>query len=538
MEPARPERDDHATLFLQEDSALRSGATPLPRGLPPDILEEAAQRLSYLSIATVVVSSVMFILLNFVIGRSEPQAFDLTAHLLLQAISLTIFALSRWGHVQPLRLLDLGVAYQVVLAFVGGLLINRRAWPEDAMIPSWSPIAVMVLLFPVFIPNTTRRMLLAAFVTAAMDPLTLFLWIHKGNVQPPLDSMILRFAPTAMAVLLVAFYAKLLRRLGDKVTKARRMGSYRLVERLGRGGMGEVWRAEHRFLARPAAVKLIRPEMLGAIGRSAIDAARRRFEREAQATAALQSPHTIVLYDFGTSRNGDFYYVMELLDGLNLDALVERFGPQPAARTAFILQQACESLHEAHTRGLVHRDVKPANLFLCRYAAQCDFVKVLDFGLVKVHRAGDGKLTQEGVATGTPAFMPPELARGVPDADARADLYALGCVGYWLLTGELLFEAETPMGMAIAHATNEPVPPSRRSEIEVPDALESLILSCLNKDPAGRPASALDLARTLEATQLVEAWSGERARQWWEHHLPEHSHEGREPAVAVESRPL
>jgi serine/threonine-protein kinase len=301
------------------------------------------------------------------------------------------------------------------------------------------------------------------------------------------------------------------------------MGSYELVERLGHGGMGEVWRAKHRMLARPAAIKLIRPEALGAHRESAAESVVRRFEREAQATAQLHSPHTIELYDFGVTRDGTFYYVMELLEGVDLEVLIQRFGPLPAERVVHLLLQACDSLADAHDAGLVHRDIKPANLYLCRRGLRYDFLKVLDFGLVKASWRDSGedtRLTTEGMAGGTPAYMAPEVALGNRQIDARVDLYALGCVGYWLLTGRTVFESQTAMQMALHHLHTAPVPPSRRSELPIPPALEGLVLACLEKDPERRPGSAEELSRALAACPTDAPWSQERARRWWETNLP------------------
>jgi serine/threonine-protein kinase len=292
---------------------------------------------------------------------------------------------------------------------------------------------------------------------------------------------------------------------------------------MGKGGKGEVWRARHRLLVRPAAVKLIRRDALRGLTTTTPDRVLRRFAREAQATAQLECPHSIQLYDFGTTRDGSFFYVMELLNGLDLETLVERFGPQPAERCVYLLRQACHSLEEAHSRGLLHRDIKPANIFCCRYGIELDWVKVLDFGLV--YGEGDTvsqtKLTAEGTVTGTPAFMAPEALMGDAALDARTDLYALGCVAYWLISGRMVFEAPSPMKLALMHVDKPPVPPSQVTELPVPPDLDRLILDLLAKRPADRPASAAYVSARLEAIRLDSPWTQERARAWWMSHLPE-----------------
>jgi serine/threonine-protein kinase len=310
--------------------------------------------------------------------------------------------------------------------------------------------------------------------------------------------------------------------LGAEVGRARALGSYELEEKLGEGGMGEVWRARHRMLARPAAIKLIRPSIMSGARPGASEAALRRFEREAQAIAQLRSPHTVELFDFGVAGDGTFYYVMELLDGLDADTLVRRFGPVPAERAVHILRQVCHSLSEAGSCGLVHRDVKPANIFLCRYGEEFDFVKVLDFGIVRGARDREDPgpvLSGDNLVQGTPAFMAPEQAMGRA-VDGRTDIYALGCVAFWLLTGEPVFPGNTPMSLLVDHAKSPPEPPSARTDRPIPPALDALVLDCLAKDPAGRPQSARELARRLEEWEGADGWTQEQAREWWDLHLP------------------
>lgn len=302
----------------------------------------------------------------------------------------------------------------------------------------------------------------------------------------------------------------------------RKVGSYELEERLGQGGMGEVWRARHHLLARRAAIKLVRPEALGGDPQTR-RVALSRFEREAQATASLRSPHTIDLYDFGISDTGAFYYVMELLVGRDMQSLVTDFGQLPPERVLYLLEQVCESLAEAHVAGLVHRDIKPSNIYVCREGLQCDFVKVLDFGLARDRRPEAVRLTMDTGEriTGTPAYMAPEVIMGATAIDPRVDIYALGCVAYFLLTGQLVFEGTTPMKTLLKHVEEAPVPPSQRAEIAVPPALDALILQCLEKDPDRRPKDAQAVLRLVRACRVSEAWTGDRAREWWEAHLPE-----------------
>jgi DNA-binding NtrC family response regulator len=296
------------------------------------------------------------------------------------------------------------------------------------------------------------------------------------------------------------------------------LGLYRLMEKLGEGGMGEVWRARHQLLARPCAVKVIRPDRLGESNR---DRTIERFRLEARAIARLSSPNTIRLFDFGVTETGSLYFVMELLEGLDLASLVQRFGPLPAERAIIVLQQACRSLGEAHAAGLLHRDIKPHNLHLCRLGLDFDVLKVLDFGLVKSLRESNADLTVDGILTGTPAYMPPERVQG-SDADERSDIYALGCVAYWMLTGQTVFAGD-PMAMMLHHVRTAPPPPSKAARGPVPEGLEQIVLSCLEKTPERRPSSALDLWKELGEVRVSTPWTAERAESWWREHLPAHA---------------
>ena len=300
------------------------------------------------------------------------------------------------------------------------------------------------------------------------------------------------------------------------------LGHYRLLEKLGEGGMGEVWRARHQLLARPCAIKLIRPELLGEAKR---EAATERFQLEARTIARLTSPNTVRLYDFGVSETGGLYFVMELLTGMDVASVVERFGPLPPERVVALVRQACRSLAEAHGAGVLHRDIKPHNLFLCRLGLEFDVVKVLDFGLVKTLDDSTVQITAEGILTGTPAYMPPERVLG-GTADERSDLYSLGCVAYWMLTGRTVFTGD-PMAVMIHHARTPPAPPSKITGHALPAGLEEIVLACLDKAPEKRPPSAIELWRQLGDVVLTASWSSERAEVWWREHLAELSRPSR-----------
>ena len=388
---------------------------------------------------------------------------------------------------------------------------------------SW--VAVWVVLFTVVVPTSPRRAVLTALASVSAVPVLIGLLIASGATSLRLSPAQYFFGlvfPYLLVVCMAYVGARVVYHLGTEVKRARELGSYYLEEKLGEGGMGEVWRARHRMLARPAAIKLIRPSLAGDGHAGVSEEAARRFEREAQVIARLRSPHTVELFDFGMADDGAFYYVMELLDGLDADSLLRRFGPTPPERAIYLLRQICHSLSEAQSHGLVHRDIKPANIFVCRYGEEYDFVKVLDFGIVGAAHGGadtNAVQTRENAVQGTPAFIAPEQAMGA-ELDGRADIYATGCVAYWLLTGQLVFTAENPMALVMQHIRAQPVPPSARTDRPVPRALDDLVLSCLAKDPAHRPQSARELSRRLAEVEGASAWTQERAREWWTTHQP------------------
>jgi hypothetical protein len=409
------------------------------------------------------------------------------------------------------------------------LIAAANAWAMPALPadspevgrPSW--IALLILIFAMIAPGVPRQMLVASLIAASFDPLAyVIVWLFGGPAPTTVGALILCW-PSYACAFVVVVPAKVLHRISRRLKEAQELGSYHLIEKLGHGGMGEVWRAEHRLLARDAAIKLVRPELIGARNDEEAQHVLRRFEREAQATAALNSPHTIQVFDFGITQEGTFYYVMELLAGRDLESLVREFGPLPAARTVYLLRQVCHSLADAHARGLVHRDIKPANIYVCRMGLDYDFAKVLDFGLVKIRKrstAADSLVTMDQGTTGTPAYMAPECILGDVDVDRRADVYALGCVAYFVLTGSLVFEADSSMKMLMQHLHAEPIRPSERSELPIPRELDDLIMACLQKDPALRPQNAGELLNLAYGCHCSDAWGQQEARRWWQAHLP------------------
>lgn len=429
-------------------------------------------------------------------------------------LNLGVFGITRVRSASPDMVLRLGLLHFSLIAFLLGLFRHSHPWPPGEAIRQWSPVAMWILLFGALVPIRPGAVLGWSLFAALMDPFALL--TSKGRIAPPSASEgILLMVSPFLAALIAYVASTFIYGLNERIATAREFGSYRLVEKLGQGGMAEVWRGHHQMLARPAAIKLIRPKVLELYGEKESARLVRLFEREVQSTAALRSPHTIEVYDFGVTRDGTFYYVMELLDGFDVQTLVERFGPQPSERVVHLLRQVCHSLREAHREHLVHRDMKPGNIYVCRYGADLDFAKVLDFGLVLDRRPTVEELDHQRGQIGTPAVMAPEQIRFEAPVDERTDIYALGCVAYWMLTGVRVFEAESRQDMLVMHAHQKPVPPSRRAKIEIPPGLEALVMQCLDKNPNLRPASAEDLSRRLDELGLESLWTEARREEWW-----------------------
>lgn len=380
----------------------------------------------------------------------------------------------------------------------------------DSMVLPW---VLLILVYGTYIPNAWRR---TAAVVGALAVVPVALGFFTTLTEPTLGASDLSSLAWSTGVWLgfavpIAIYgAHRIDTARQKELAARRLGQYRLVRKLGQGGMGEVYLAEHQLLRRPCAVKLIRPDRAGDL-RPLL-----RFEREVHAMASLAQANVAEVYDYGHTHDGTFYYVMEYLDGLDLDALVSRHGPVPPERAVHLLRQVCAALRAAHRAGLIHRDIKPGNILLCERGGTPDVVKLVDFGLVRElgGSTDDSKLTQDGAVVGTPLFMAPEQIAGAAELDARTDLYSVGVVAYFLLTGRNAFDRATVRQVFAAHLHEPPIPP-RTFNPDIPAELEALVLRCLAKPPTDRPADAEALEKALAACALRESWTEARATEWW-----------------------
>lgn len=375
---------------------------------------------------------------------------------------------------------------------------------------------LLMIVHGIFIPHRwqgTARVVLTMALAPAVTMIIFQSWHAELAAQVQelrsWENISMEILIVLVGALLATYASGILNALRTDVHEARKYGQYQLLDRIGGGGMGDVYLARHAMMKRPCAMKLIRAE-------SARDAtALQRFEREVQTTASLTHPNTIAIYDFGRTDDETFFYVMEYLPGLSMAELIGEHGPLPPGRVIYLLRQACRALSEAHAEGIIHRDLKPGNLFVTERGGECDFIKVLDFGLVKLTDDPDNsQLTADQVVSGTPHYMPPEQAAGERQLDGRTDLYALGAIGYHMLTGQPPFEGETSMAVLLAHASKPVVPPSE-IVADIPEDLEKIILRLLEKKCADRFVDMVELERALSQCAAVDQWDSQRAAIWW-----------------------
>jgi serine/threonine-protein kinase len=437
---------------------------------------------------------------------------------------------------RKLRIAEL-VIFGLPAAFF--LLLQHRVTLTDVargfMPPPMSFWPLLIFTYGMFIPNQWRR---ATLVIGAMALAPVLLVVGMAVAYPQVAAVmtvvdVMQHVLTlAVAAVAAVFGTHLINMLRREAFEAKRLGQYRLIAPLGAGGMGEVYLAEHHMLKRPCAVKLIRPEQAGDPQVLA------RFEREVQMTARLSHWNTVEIFDYGRTEDGTFFYVMEYLPGLSLEELLRRHGPVPAARVVHLLRQACQALREAHAIGLIHRDLKPGNVFAAERGGLYDVVKLLDFGLVKpLAEISSARLTHEGGISGTPLYMSPEQSRGHSDLDARSDIYSLGAVGYALLSGLPPFEGTNPLDVMIAHARDE-VRPLSWFQADVPADLERVVLRCLAKLPEERFQDADSLERALSECEAAGQWTQSDAADWWREHEPTTATEAEKSAAPTLPSPV
>jgi serine/threonine-protein kinase len=517
-----------APRAVQPDRSISSGCRS-------DLAAETCQLLRERLRAASLMLAVAFTLLllrNLWFNRTPHRLALLHGALVLLLAGNLWLLRGRWKPtLRQLRALELATFGAILAALIAGQSLGLQARIAMGLLDqtelriqfknSIIGTLLVILTYAVFIPNTWRRsvgIILLMTIAPLVAPLALGL-TDEGFRQAAREAWTVeRLSENGLFLALGAgiaiFGTYSINGCRDDEFRARWLNQYRLGEKLGAGGMGEVYLARHEMLRRPCAIKLIRP------GLSAKSRVLARFEREAQATARLSHWNTVDVYDYGRDEDGTFYYVMEYLPGLNLQTLVDRHGPLPPGRVIYLLRQACDALREAHEAGFVHRDLKPPNIFAAYRGARYDVAKLLDFGLVKDTRDEESpSLTREGMVTGSPLYMAPEQVMRSRPPDPRTDLYALGAIAYFLLTGRPPFTGADSMAVMVSQARDPVVPPSTLRE-DVPDDLEAVLLRCLEKEPDDRYPDAQTLALALADCGDADGWSAEEARAWWQAHEP------------------
>lgn len=476
-------------------------------------------RLAYFGGVAAIISGIFYVMVGSVsaaTGGSVAAFFSApqnVLHLLAGLVFAGEWLLCRTARrsSKQLNLIDVGATFGGLSLFAVAFAVGPPAGFELALVMTLVTVSGLITR-AVVVPGTARRTMWISTLCCVPALVTASVIAHRPPMSEPTErwSLVASSAYVATwlsaAVALATLASRIIYGLSRRVREASELGQYTLEDKIGEGGMGAVYRARHALLRRPTAVKLLPPELAG-------ERAVQRFEREVQLTSALTHPNTIAIYDYGRSQDGVFYYAMEYLEGITLEDLVVHDGPQPPGRVVHLVKQLCGSLSEAHGVHLIHRDVKPSNIVLCVRGGLADYVKVLDFGLVKEISASS-KLSSTQRLVGTPAYLAPEAITKPNEVDHRVDLYAVGAVTYELLTGKPVFEGATIVEVCTKILHDQPVPPSERRGSPLPPALERLVLSCLSKDPSARPRSAAEISDALDGH--AEPWTEQDARRWWE----------------------
>ncbi len=505
---------------MNKSPVPKDPAACVPAQPPPTSGEEARaflqERLAFLGLAYGLIGIAFYVVSNLLASTLPQHSWVNSASRLVMIANGTYLAqwlVCRKGQrsADLLRVID---AVSAAMAAACSAFLVFSSFPGEIAGLSYARSLLMftfgVLMRAVVVPSSARRTFALGLITSSFPVATAYVWFTSQGPQsvPPALTTFFTADWCLGAVVISTLASRVIFGLRQEVRQARQLGQYTLLEKIGEGGMGAVYRASHAMLRRPTAVKLLRPENTGSQRLE-------RFEREVQLTSSLTHPNTVGVFDYGRTPEGVFYYAMEYLDGLNLEDLVRLDGPQPPGRVIHVLRQVAGSLTEAHGIGLIHRDIKPANVILvAERGGAPDVAKVVDFGLVKdLHQ--DVHLTNEAALVGTPHYLSPEAIRAPLDVDARSDLYSLGCVAYYLLTGHTPFEGKTVIEVAGHHLSSRPLPLRERLGRPVPETLSDLVLSCLEKNPESRPRSARDFIASLDACRDVPAWTDDEARSWW-----------------------
>lgn len=493
-------------------------------GTAPQFSDETATLLrSRLKAASLILA--ITLTLAFIRNLFAPEQFMvvLRAAVLVAMIAAYFVLRNRISlTLRQLRVIELAVfgGLVVQLGLVQWSVLNQFAAADDFVSAIGATnlfigaFCLVIFVYGMLMPNTWRRAAAILFPVAAIP----YVLIYASRLSSDKVSEAFQAdhfgAPVPLpfvAAFAAVYGTHVVNSIRREAFKARQFGQYRLKDKIGAGGMGEVYRAEHMLLKRPCAIKLIKTS------NETDAAALAHFEREVQSTAKLSHWNSVEIFDYGHTDDGVFYYVMEYLPGKSLGDLVEEHGPLPPERVIHFLRQCCRALREAHQLGLVHRDLKPANIFSAKVGGVCDVAKILDFGLVKQAAADSNKdalLKPTVTFSGSPLYMSPEQAEAYDEVDGRGDIYSLGAVAYYLLTGKPPFDGGSIIDVLMAHATKEAIPPSK-VVLTIPADLEKTVLRCLEKNPKDRFQDVAALERALAACERADKWTDEMAEKWW-----------------------
>ena len=518
----KPNRESESSLDGSERADPRASSFDFVT--VPENLEE---RRAFLQVRVALFGKLLAIVSSLFVSTSACAYFVLAPNpsiavrlsrdrydLLSIAMMIALWAIARRGQLSR-PVLELMEAGATILSCAGyAIMVLDTSEEFNILVPALSALAI-VMTRAVFVPTTPRRTFFVSSVAVLPSIVVAYILATNLNAHTSIPRAlgptiyVMCWAGTAVAITTIT--SRIIYGLEEKVREARQLGPYTLVERIGGGGMGVVYRAHHAMLRRPTAVKVLPPEKMGAENLV-------RFEREVQLTSQLTHPNTISIYDYGRTPDGLFYYAMEYLEGFTLTELVEAAGPLPAPRVARLMRQVAGSLDEAHRVGLIHRDIKPDNIMVCDRGGICDVIKVLDFGLVKEMQSSEAALSQVNAVVGTPLYMSPESITSPDTVGVPSDIYAFGAVAYYLAAGRHVFQAKTIVEICSHHLTTPPEPLSGHVAGPLPVAMEELILACLAKQAKDRPPSAAALERALDSMTERDAWTQDDARAWWRDH--------------------
>ncbi|MCC9604629.1 serine/threonine protein kinase [Blastopirellula sp. JC732] len=515
-----PSESTDASRSLAPNVSVVEGTSPHFSAITQSLLR-LRLRMAAFALAASYGVFLLFHLWQYIFRYTEGDSFELLLfHCALVAMLLLmgLYLCPKCDNRKPLLYMQEALIFGASAVFTFWIQFNAmgECTASNHMIHSPAPIwLLLIFTYALFIPNKWPRAAVVIGAMAIAPALVMAIgWFAWPDARLAIANNVDMVGKTVLVMLVCSsvavFGVYTINRLRSEAFRAKQLGQYHLRKMIGSGGMGEVYLAEHTLMKRPCAIKLIRPEK-GADGRVLA-----RFEREVRLSSKLSHWNNIDIYDYGRTADGTFYYVMEFLPGLSVSDLVKQYGPMSPQRAIYLMSQTCEALSEAHTKGLVHRDIKPANVFAAQRGGHYDVAKLLDFGLAKPIQAGeeDAQLTQEGSITGSPLFMSPEQASGEHEPDARGDIYSLGALMYFMLTGQAPFNYDRPIKVIIAHAHERPIPPSQVNP-DIPSDLDAVVLRCLEKQPQDRYQTAVELAEALDRCEAAGQWNRRLAQQWW-----------------------